>query len=215
MKWSQQVWQQAQPIYQAILDHPFVAELAAGTLSRQRFMFYISQDSIYVGNYCRVLLHIASRLADSNHRKAFIDFAADGIAVEQSLHESYLADDSIARSTQPSPACLLYTSFESAQGFEPVEVEAAAILPCFWIYHETGQSILTKASDANPYHRWIATYADEAFARSTRLAIDICDTLAENTTPAIRQQMTRAFLTAARMEWLFWDSAYNMQQWKI
>ena len=79
MKWSEHTWLAAEPIYKAILDLPFVRELAAGTLSRERFMFYIAQDSIYIDNYSRVLAHIASRLPHKARTEDFPKFATDGI----------------------------------------------------------------------------------------------------------------------------------------
>lgn len=213
MKWSEKVWQLAEPVYRSILTHPFIIELAEGTLSRERFLFYLNQDALYIDNYCRVLAHIASRLKRKEHVEDFLRFASDGIAVEKELHRSYLG--AIDKNAAPTPTCLLYNSFESALAMAPVEVEAAAILPCFWIYQQVGVNILASSLPDNPYHRWIATYGDEAFAESTHRAIEICDELADAASEQTRADMTEAFLTAARMEWMFWDSAYNLEKWKI
>ena len=213
MKWSEQVWQLAGPIYRSILSHPFIIELANGTLARERFLFYLNQDAIYIDNYCRVLAHIASRLDCKEHVADFLRFATDGIAVEKALHESYLG--LIDPDVDPTPTCLLYNCFETAQAMAPVEVEAAAILPCFWIYHQLRKNILESTLPDNPYYRWILTYGDEAFAESTRRAIEICDELAEAGSEEIRASMTDAFMTAARMEWMFWNSAYNLEKWEI
>ncbi len=130
-KWSDEAWQAALPVYRKIIQHPFVDALARGTLDNERFMFYLRQDSLYLARYSRALTHIASRLADKDHTAAFIRFASDGIAVEQALHESFL-QGSVPDQKQISPACLLYTSLLGSQATAPVEVEAAAVLPCFW-----------------------------------------------------------------------------------
>lgn len=213
-KWSELVWQKAAPIYEAILRLPFVAELADGTLSHERFLFYIGQDSLYIDNYSRVLAHIASRLPLKTQTEDFLRFAADGIAVEKALHESYLggAPDP---SVRPTPTCLLYMAYETAKGLEPVEVEAASVLPCFWVYKRVGEEIMRRTSADNPYRQWIETYGDETFEKSTLRAIEICDELAASATDSIRRAMTEAFLDATRMEWLFWNSAYNLEKWKI
>lgn len=214
MKWSEEAWQAAEAIYEKILELPFVKELADGTLPDHLFKFYIRQDALYIENYSRVLAHIASRLPDKGHSEDFLRFALDGVLVEKALHEHYIGPGGLA-GARMSPTCLLYTSFETAQGLAPVEAEAAAILPCFWVYQKVGEAILAKSSADNPYHQWIATYGDEAFARSTARAIEICDELAERTTPQIREVMTENFIHATRMEWLFWHSAYNQEQWMI
>ena len=64
--WSQEAWAAAQPVYEAILAHPFVAALADGTLPREHFMYYLRQDSLYLGEYTRVLAHAASRMPDAS-----------------------------------------------------------------------------------------------------------------------------------------------------
>lgn len=213
MKWSLQAWNKVENVYNSILKHPFVRELAAGTLSRARFDFYIGQDALYIDNYSRVLAHIASRIPSKKHSEDFLRFALDGIMVERALHQSFISDTQ--KLVHPSPVCRQYMDFESSKAYAPVEVEAAAVLPCFWVYQRVGTEIIKTGTPDNPYSRWIGTYADEAFAASTLRAVEICDELADNTTQAVRDLMTEAFIIATKMEFLFWDSAYNSEQWKI
>ena len=61
-KWSEEAWDVARPTYLKIIEHPFVEELARGTLAADKFLFYLRQDSLYLAHYSRVLTHIASRL---------------------------------------------------------------------------------------------------------------------------------------------------------
>ena len=213
MKWSEEAWSKAEYIYRSILKLPFVRELSSGTLSNERFLFYIGQDSIYIENYSKILAHIASRLPRKEHMEDFLRFASDGILVERLLHKSYLSEKAI--SIAPTPSTLLYTSYESSMALEPVEIEAAAILPCFWVYQKVGEEIMKGSSKDNPFYHWIETYADESFAESTQRAIEICDEMAAHTTEGIRERMTEAFITSTKMEWMFWDSAYNLEKWKI
>ena len=97
-----------------------------------------------------------------------------------------------------------------------VAVEAAAILPCFWVYLEVGKHILSIARlDGNPYADWIRAYSDPAFEASNARAIEICDQLAEAATPEVRARMTDIFLQCTRLEWLFWHSAYEDLRWPL
>ncbi len=116
---------------------------------------------------------------------------------------------------QISPACLLYTSLLGSQATAPVEVEAAAVLPCFWVYQRVGADILSRQQGDNPYMRWIETYGDEAFAASTAEAVAICDSLAEAAGADTRRMMTDIFVRCTKMEWMFWDSAWRLEQWPI
>ena len=102
-----------------------------------------------------------------------------------------------------------------AQGMAPVEVQAASVLPCFLIYLETGRHIASISTRNNPYATWIDTYADVTFEKSCQIASDICNLLAANTSDEIRRAMTDVFVLASKMEWMFWDSAYNLEKWKI
>ena len=106
-KWSQEAWQTALPLYNQILQLPFIKELIAGTLPREVFNRYLQQDALYIENYSRVLANIASRLPEIDQVASFLDFAKDGVAVEEEMHKSYLADTDMSL-VEKSPACLLY-----------------------------------------------------------------------------------------------------------
>ena len=54
-KWSEEAWDVARPTYLKIIEHPFVEELARGTLAADKFLFYLRQDSLYLAHYSRVL----------------------------------------------------------------------------------------------------------------------------------------------------------------
>ena len=45
MPWSEEAWKASESIYNAILDLPFIKELADGTLSRERFLHYIGRTT--------------------------------------------------------------------------------------------------------------------------------------------------------------------------
>lgn len=211
-KWSETAWQTAQNVYDAILQLPFLKELAEGTLQRDKFNFYIGQDALYLNDYSRRLAHIASRINDPQLTEIFLKFAADGVAVEKSLHASFVSD----APEKKSPTCLFYTSFLASTASDDVAVECAAILPCFWIYREVGREIIKRANmEGNPYSDWIATYANEGFSKSTDLCISICDKLAADVSEEVRRRMTEAFLNATRLEWRFWNSAYNLETWEL
>ena len=210
--WSQEAWRLSAPVFEAILNLPFLNELAQGTLLREKFYFYIGQDALYLNDYSKVLAHIASRMTDTQLSEIFLGFAANGMAVERGLHASFISE----APKQKSPTCLFYTSLLKSSVMESLAVECAAILPCFWIYREVGKEIVKSAKmEGNPYARWISTYADETFEKSTDLAIDICNRMAEQSSHEEQRRMTEFFLNAARLELRFWDSAYNLENWEI
>jgi thiaminase/transcriptional activator TenA len=220
MTFAQDAWNRIAPLYDAILDLPFNRELAAGTLSRERFTFYLLQDAHYLTYFARALAVTAARAPDNDALIQFAGSAREAVVVERALHEGFFKQYGIsaaaAAAAEPSPTCAHYTHYLLALAHNaPYEVSVAALLPCFWIYWEVGKHLLETAQPNNPYQAWIDTYADEAFAEGVRKVITLSDQVAEAVSPTVRDQMLRAFVRAARLEWMFWDSAYRLEQWPV
>jgi thiaminase (transcriptional activator TenA) len=83
---SEEVWERTARLRHAILRLPFNAELAAGTLSRDRFQSYIVQDAIYLSRFSRALAIAAAKSPDTATMQSFSPSALRAVAVEQALH---------------------------------------------------------------------------------------------------------------------------------
>lgn len=215
MEWSNNAWKAIEDIYKQTLDLQFLKELMDGSLNKEKFTFYLEQDSLYLADFGKVLAGIACKLDKAEYREAFLAFASDTVAVEQALHQEYLDNKEVE--IDPSPTCLLYTSYmHTKMAKESVEVAVAAILPCFWIYKKVGDYILENQSEGNnPYQSWINTYGGEEFSEAVEKAIAICDDLAADSSSSQRKKMTEAFVMASKLEWMFWNSAYTMEKWPM
>jgi thiaminase (transcriptional activator TenA) len=215
---SETAWQQTARLRRAIHELPFNRELAAGTLSPERFRVYIIQDAIYLGQYSRTLAIAGAKAPDGPTLRAFVQSALEAVSVEQALHERYLAEFGVEPaqigSAEPSPDCLAYTSFLVATAYhEPWDVLVAALLPCFWIYWDVGCAIAKRTGPDNPYRAWIETYADETFGQAVRQVIAITDRAASTVSQSIQMKMLDAFVRSSQYEWLFWDGAYQQRRW--
>ena len=217
-QFSEAAWRRTSGLRQAIDALPLNTELAAGTLSRERFQGYIVQDALYLAQYSRVLAIAGARGTDAETLRTFGASALEAVAVEQALHERYLAEFGVDRvrlaEAEPSPDCLGYTSFLLATAYhEPWEVLVAALLPCFWIYWDVGSRIAKQASADNPFRAWIDTYAEEGYGEAVRAVIGIADRAADATTSEINNRMMTGFVRSTQYEWLFWDSAWHQRGW--
>jgi thiaminase/transcriptional activator TenA len=213
-----EAWQANAPVRAAISRLPFITELTAGTLSAERFRFYITQDALYLDRFARALALAAAKGPDPETLEAFIRWALGAVAVERALHRHYLAEfgvDAAAIATaEPAPDCFAYTSFLLAvAGQEPWEVLVAALVPCFRVYWEVGCGVAGSAAPDNRYRAWIDTYADEAFGEAVRAIITVADRAAAASTAAVRARMSAAFARACSYEYLFWDGAYQRRDW--
>ncbi|WP_374164633.1 thiaminase II [Arcticibacter sp. MXS-1] len=216
MKWSEAAWSESQGIYNRIVDMPFIQGLINGTLPLDNFKFYIQQDSNYLEHFGRALSLIAAR-GPAQYVLDYLKFAEGAIVVENALHAGYFNQYGISGKAALSPACHYYTSYLlSTASLAQAEVAMAAVLPCFWIYKEVGDYIYkNQRLEGNPYQSWINTYAGEEFGELVKKAISISDAVAEKCSPAQRESMTEAFVTACRLEWLFWDSAWRQEKWEF
>ena len=217
-RFSEEAWQRTAALREAIHRLPFNVELTAGSLSRERFQTYITQDAIYLGQFSRALAISAAKAPDTATMQSFAQSALGAIAVEQALHSRYLRgfgiDPAGIADSETSPDCLAYTTFLIAAAYhDPWEVLAAALLPCFWLYWDVGCAVAQNAAPHNPYKAWIDTYTDERFGEAVRTVIAITDRAAEATTAATRAKMSAAFTRACQYEWLFWDGAYQRRGW--
>jgi thiaminase (transcriptional activator TenA) len=205
------------PIYESILAHPFLQELTDGSLSRESFVFYMKQDALYLQDFSRALAIAGARSTNADDMQAFYSFASSVIVVERALHEGYFKEFGATLEVEPAPACFAYTQFLIATASAGSYAEAvAALLPCFWIYRDVGNDIYRRAEGglaSNPYARWIETYAGEDFDASVTRAIAITESVAQSASAEDRACMVRAFERSARLEWMFWDSAYRLEAW--
>ncbi len=209
-------WNHIQDLYTAIIHHPFNQELAEGTLARDRFLYYIQQDALYLIEYGKALSLLAARSDSPKRMRDFIRFASGIFTVEEAMHQIYFTEYGVKDPIQiKSPACFAYTHFLLATvSLRSYEEGVASILPCFWVYREVGLFIYRAAVKPNPFECWIETYAGKDFGEATERAIEILEEAVGSTSELTRSRMLDAFVTSTRLEWLFWDSAYRMEKWK-
>jgi thiaminase (transcriptional activator TenA) len=214
------LWSEIRTIYGAIGKHPFLTGLTAGTLPRDRFAFYVTQDALYLREFARALASLAAIAPNEAAITLFGRHAVEALKVEAALHEGFVRDLGMhieqVRAAEPAPTCLAYTSFllATTRG-GPFHEGLAAILPCYWIYQRVGRGLLPKGSPDPLYARWIAAYGGDEFDRLVAEVLALTDTVATGLTEAQRSAMIRRFVTASRYEWMFWEMAYQRERWPV
>lgn len=214
--WYEKINNQTDYILQKIKEHPFINELMQGTLPSDVFHFYINQDALYLSEYKKILSTTGVKCSNEADTQFFLAAATGIIHVEKALHDLFLKQDMF--NEEPSPTCELYISYLSRiVHTRSIEESLAAVLPCFTIYKQVGDYILkhqTNKTD-NPYQNWINTYGGEDFAISVQKAIEITNKYALTASNEMLTKMEIVFEKASKLEWMFWDSAYNKESWKL
>jgi hydroxymethylpyrimidine/phosphomethylpyrimidine kinase len=194
----------------AIYGLEFIRGLAAGTLPEDQFAYYLAQDAIYLNGYSRALAR-ASALAPTEAAQLFWARSAQQcLEVESELHRTWLSTRTVEHVLGPVTKSyvdhLLATSAAGSYG-----VLVAALLPCFWLYAEVGQTLHARflaagAPESHPYAGWLRTYADEEFAEATRGAVALADQAGMTASAAERAAMLQAFRHSCRFEVDFFDA---------
>lgn len=201
--WTERAWTDAAPVRAAVDACALVDGLRTGDLDPRWFAWYLAQDALYLGEYARVLAR-ASALAPRAEEQVFwAEAAASAIAVEAELHRSHAGETA----PDAAPATLAYTDHLHAASVRGSYGElVAALLPCFWLYADLGERFADANHDTHPYRDWLATYADPAFAASTRRAIALVDRAASEASPSERERMRVAFARSMAHELVFFEA---------
>ena len=222
MAFADDIERESLPIRQAILAHPFVAGVGAGTLETSRFKHYVLQDYVYLIDYSRVLALAAAKAPDLPTMGWFAQLLDETLNREMDLHRRYCAQFGITpaelESTIAAPTTVAYTSYLLRLAHQGSFAElVAGLLPCQWGYWEIGNHLARQGEpiDAPLYCQWIQMYADPEFAALADQLRNLANRLGESAGRAEVAAMGQAYLTSLRFEYRFWDMAYNLEDWAV
>lgn len=211
----------ADPIWDAILSHPMVEELGAGTLSEKPFRYWVRQDYVYLIDYARVFALGAVNAPDLGRMGTFAELLDSTINTEMDLHREYAAEFGISEAeleaTEPSPTTRAYTDFLVRTATTGTFGDLVAVLlPCMWGFNETGKRLVERGVPKDDrYAAWIEMYAGEEFTELTTWCKNLMDDIAAERSEADRERFLELFRISGRYEYRFWDAAWRQEEWSI
>lgn len=219
MAYSDQLLDEGAHIWEAQKKHPFVQELAEGTLNEEVFQYWIKQDYRYLLDYARLFAIAGAKARDEETMTDLLNIAHSTLSHEMDLHREFASDYGISREelerVQKSPTCEAYTSFLIRTAYEGSIAEiSAALFPCGQGFLDIGEHTAELATEEHRYTPWIETYTSEEFRDVVGLMRDFVDRCGEQY-PGEHDAMREAFLTSARLEYQFWEMAYTREEWGI
>ena len=222
MSFTEHLRKLAKPIWDAQLSHPFVVALGKGTLPQRKFKYYILQDARFLSDLARVFAAAAQKAPDADSALRFNKLAEETIVVERSLHENYgtrwKMTSQQMTSVPMAPTNYAYTRHMLAVAATGTAAEITVVaLPCAWIYCVVGQHLLKKGlpKKNHPYRDWLMLYASPEFAEVQRWMRKKVDQWAKEAERAEKKRMEEAFVVSSRYEWMFWEMAWNEEEWPV
>jgi thiaminase/transcriptional activator TenA len=209
-------------IWAGLHAHPFLGELARGTLPLDRFRFFIEQDLLFLPAFARCMAMGAAKSA-SDADLEFFTRQLDGVIRLEIPSNRRLLDQVIRLGAQDrggargmAPANVAYTSFllATAAAGGPLEI-TTAILPCSWSYIEIAAELKDQIADHPVYSDWVAFYLQDEEAELVRNMRETFDEMTRDgaVSDEKREQLAGIFMMSSRLEGRFWEMAYTLDQW--
>lgn len=222
-KFTERLYNNIQPVWEKNYHHPFVQEIGKGTLDREKFIYYMKQDYVYLVDYAKLFAAAVIKSHNLETMEKFTQILHETLHFEMELHRQFAAEFGITRdeleATKPTPVNIAYTRYmlNVAQNGSLAEV-VSCLLPCAWDYWEIGKRLRKQYGDqidSNPYAKWIDTYDSETFGEGVKWLIELMDELADGKPERELAQLEEHFQMTSKYEYLFWEMNYHKQDWPL
>ncbi|MDR3131625.1 MAG: TenA family protein [Rickettsiales bacterium] len=194
-----------------IIDHPFNVELMNSTLNIESFKFYIQQDALFLDDYVRTILIIASRIEDRNNMVLLAKVAQGSIAANKFLYDRYFTVYGIRRGKK-SLACFNFTNFLLSISYSDTYEAVTVLYSCMFIYKTVIDTMKNRFKKNNRYKDWFDFYSNSLIEYGCIALESIVDEYCQKVGVNERSRMLELFGISAQFELDFWDSAYNVSK---
>jgi thiaminase (transcriptional activator TenA) len=224
MSFSEHLRREADTVFQAIRQHPFVQGLAHQNLSRETLIHYVKQDVQYLKTYAKVYGLALAKSQTIEQMKFFherIGVVLDGEALpHQNLCRAadVQYEDLKTHATHLAPTAHHYAHQMLATAYAGTLGEIlAALLPCHWVYVDAAEYLLReyRPTPEHLFYDWISFYASDPMQTSLQDFLRLLDAYAEHAGTDELERMKAAFLAGCHLEYRFFDMAYTLEDWAL
>lgn len=178
------------------------------------------QDAYYLRHFSALYEKVAKITEEPALKTQMLENAghlAEGeLAIRANFFEELAVTDDELKGTGVAPTAYHYVSHMYRQLVENNDaIAAASLLPCSWLYFEIGQRLrqLNVTSPVPIYQRWIETYGGEEASEAIEKECALLNRLYAESSQEDQNSMVSAFVVSARMEFNFWEMAFNFETW--
>lgn len=215
----QEMRQKSEPLWQAIFGHPFVKGIGDGSLSRDRFEFFLKQDYVYLIDFSRVFALASAKSGTLTDMGTFATLLSSTLNMEMELHRKTCASFGIPAQeltkTRKSMITSAYTNLLVRTCYEgSISDILAVLLPCACGYVEIGQKLKSQGLPDNRFYQdWIHTYSSREFLEFADWLIEKMNEHAAHATAQRKAYWYELYESSARFEYLFFDMSWEKEEW--
>ncbi|MBO2946164.1 thiaminase II [Paenibacillus sp. F411] len=221
MSFSQQLRQEADPIFEAIFNHPFVRGIAEGRLDREQLMHYVKQDFEYLNAFMRIYGIAISKCSDREEIAMFNEQISFVLHSEIHPHNNFCDVAGVTyeelQGFPLSPSAHHYIRHMLTVAHEGTLGEIMAVLlPCPWTYVEIGAKLMEELQPdpSHPFYDWITFYGTRGEGVTTKLCQRL-DAWALQAGEEEKKRMKEYFMLSCQLEYMFWDMAFRLEEWPV
>lgn len=207
MKNSAKLLKKAEKEWKRIISHPFLIEVGNGTIKREIFEFWVTQDYLFVREAIRFLAALQLRSPDYEISLVLVD-SFGALKNELEMFERYKSG--LSSRVEATNVCRSYTDFlittALTKGFE----EPFAALWCAERgYFDSWSNAKRLSTRNNPYKAFIDRWTSDDFKKYVDWIEKTLNRLLEGTSDRKLRSVEKTFLMTANYESQFWDMAYS------
>lgn len=221
VNFTEELRREADGLFGAIFEHPFVRGIAEGKLEREQLIHYVKQDYEYLNAYMRIYGIAISKCTRREDIEMFNEQIGFILHSEVHPHQNFCTAAGVTyeqlQGYPLAPSAHHYIKHMLTVAHEGSFGEMlAALLPCPWTYLEIGQRLMeeVRPEPSHPFYDWIQFYGGLAGDSTVKLRKQV-DLWAADAGEAERERMKEHFIHSCQLEYMFWDMAYKQEEWPV
>ena len=215
MKFTDYLYSSSKEIWEGYKKHPFICNLANGTLDKNKFMKYLIQDYLYLKEYAKVFCVGVVKADTMEEMKFFYSSTKGTMEDETAVHIKYLTDHGYkiedVEKMEYNIATINYTSYMKSIALTGnIKEIAIATLPCTWSYNYIGKYLLENYKDdleKNFYRPWIEEYSSKDFNDFTDVLLEYVNKICNDLNEKEKERLKDIFVKCSLYEMEFWNMA--------
>ncbi len=206
------------PLWEKVVTHPFVTEMADGSLDRSRFDIYFDQDYLFLKDWAILLSLATAKAPDFDAARELVSFLHLGLGGEEGLFQEAFRERGISREAVKALECLPttqnYSGYLRTQAYEGTFTEVVAtLLAVEWPYLDW--AVRAEEAGQKPDNHYYQTWIDIHTSTGMSVFVSWLQSVVDDSAPTLEQRakLQEIFQNVLRYEYQFFDMAYRGEKW--
>ncbi|MGK7312964.1 MAG: hypothetical protein ACN0LA_12070 [Candidatus Longimicrobiales bacterium M2_2A_002] len=213
MSFTSQQLSRIRPLWDEMLEHPFLIQTRDGEIPDEVFANWMQQDYLFV----EAAIPFMAALMPKGPKAHWEPLGGVIQALQKELRLFEERGQKVGvdlRAAPPSFTCHAYIQFLMATAYQRSYAEAYTVLyAAEKAYHDSWKVVEAGLDESSPWHPFVENWAGDEFASYVDYLAGELDALAEKAGPDELEGMAELFETTTKYEIAFWEMALTGGGW--